>query len=149
MNIYKYIFYSIILIAYLIFQTGLKEEPQTGVLYIAVAVILFYHLKQNLLFRIFNFVLITALTWSFVFQVSNFLWDWINPNRGQIMVDGRVETVMDMSGIFVAGLSFVIALICAIMNWRNIQRKTIQPEYHLAMATLIASGIVFIYFEVL
>ena len=149
MNIYKYIFYSIILIAYLIFQAGLKAEPQTWVLYIAVAVILFYHLEQNLPFRIFNFALITALMWSFVFQVFYFFWDWVNPNRGQIIVDGRIERVMDMSGVFIGGFSFVIALIFAIMNWRKIQEKSIQPEYHLAMATLVASGIVFIYFEVL
>lgn len=146
---YRYIFYAIILIAYLIFQTGLKEKPQIWLLTVAGAMILLYHLKRNIIFRFFNLVLITVLMWSFVFQIFYFLWDWINPNRGQIMVDGRMERVMDMSGLFVGGLSFAIALIFALVNWNINKKKSIQPEYHLAIATFLLSGGIFAYFELL
>lgn len=148
-NLPRYLFYLLLLVFWLMIQTKLKEMPQVAVLLLAIAIVSMNLLKSLTLFRIFHFVLLMILAYSFVFQSVYLLWDLINPNRGWIEVDGEVVRAMDMSAILVVPLSFIAALILAAVNFNKNRNKSVEPEYHLSIATLVASSIVFAYFELL
>jgi hypothetical protein len=76
--------------------------------------------------------------------------DWTDPSRGLVEINGRMVRIgMDMSGVVVGFVCFIIALIFAIAHFVNNSKKSIKPENHLAIATLISSSVIFIYYELL
>lgn len=105
---------------------------------------------MNGLFRAFNFILIMIFTYCFIFQSIYIFWNWINPNRGLIEVNGKMAHVgMDLSGIPIGIVSLIIALIVSIFNFNKNKDNSIKIERHLAIATIISSSLIFIYFELI
>jgi hypothetical protein len=149
-NISKSILYGILLISFLIIQTRLKEMPQIAVISIAITMVLLNRLEQIVMFRVFNFILLLIFIFCFVFQSIYLLRDWVEPNRGISDVNGKMVHIgMDISGIFVGFFSFIIATIGTVVNLNNNKYQSIKIENYLAIATLISSSLIFIYFELI
>ena len=131
-------------------QAGLKEIPQLVVLVIAGVIVVLHHYSLKLIFRLFSSVLLGIFFFSLTFQTYYLILDWADPDRGLVEINGRMVRVgMDMSGIFVGFLCLLVALIYTISHFVNNKGKSIEIENHLAIATLIISSIVFVYFEIL
>ncbi len=131
-------------------QANLKEMPQLVVLAIAAVIVVLNHYKLKLIFRLFSSVLLGVFFFSLIFQTYYLILNWADPDRGLVEIEGGMVRVgMDMSGIVVGFVCSLIALIYAISHFVNNKGKTIQPENHLAIATLISSSVVFVYFELL
>ncbi|AEA42156.1 hypothetical protein [Fluviicola taffensis] len=131
-------------------QTHLKEMPQLVVISIAIIILILSKLEGSVLFRAFNFILLMIFTYCFVFQSIYLLWNWINPNRGLTELDGKMVHVgMDLSGIPIGLVSLIIAVIVSIINLKNNKGNSIKIERYLAIATIISSSLIFIYFELI
>ena len=125
-------------------------KPQLVVISVAIILVILSRVEQLVLFRAFHFMLITIFTFCFVFQSMYVVWNWMDPNRGLAEVDGKMVRVgMDISGIPIGAFSLIIAILVALMNLNANKRNAIKVETHLAIATIITSGLVFIYFELI
>lgn len=128
-------------------QPGLKESPQFFILFISAWMIVLGALNRTIAFKAVNILLMIVLMSTFCYQVIDQIIFWLNPDRGFIEVDGELHRVMDMSGIFSGFLSVIIALIYAFATTKWNAKKSIQSEFHLAIATFVSTAIGYIFFE--
>lgn len=142
-----YIFYAALLTSWLVVQPSLKEMPQVVVLIISGVMIGFGYYQNRIAFNAFELILMFILMFTFSFRVIDLIFDWLNPRRGWIEENGEFHRVMDVSGILIGFVSFIIAVIFGFtaVKWRG--EKSIHPAYHLAIATFISTGLVFLIFE--
>jgi hypothetical protein len=147
--LYNYIFYSILIAFFLKMQIHLKVLPQFFIISLAAFMILNYHLKMILMFRVAAFILLFIFGFCFIFQFIYFIWDFLEPDRGLIIVNGKKRAVMDISGVFVVFFSFIISLVVSIVNLIHSKNKSITSTYHLAIGTVVCTLIVLIFTEII
>lgn len=146
---FNYIFYFILLSFFLKMQIHLKVLPQFFIISLATFMILNYHLKMVLMFRFAAFILLFTFGFCFIFQFIYFIWDFLEPNRGLIVINGKKRSVMDISGVFVVFFSFIISLVVSIVNLIHSKNKSITSTYHLAIGTVVCTLIVLIFTEII
>jgi hypothetical protein len=146
---FNYIFYFILLAFFLKMQIHLKVLPQFFIFSLAAIMILNYHLKFVVIFRVAAFILLFIFGFCFIFQCIYFIWDFYEPNRGLVIINGKKRALMDVSGVFVVFFSFIITLVVSIVNLIHSKNKSIASIYHLAIGTVVCTLIVFIYTEII
>ena len=146
---FNYIFYFILLAFFLKMQIHLKVLPQFFIISLAAFMILNYHLKLVVMFRVATFILLFIFGFCFIFQFIYFIWDFLEPNRGLIIVNGKKRAVMDVSSVIVVFFSCIISLVVSIVNLIHSKNKSITSTYHLALGTLVSALIVLGYKELI
>ena len=137
----KYIFYALLLVSFLLVQADLKETPQYIALVIFFITFSLKLLNQKTFFKIAYFIFMLVLFHAFAFHIVRIIY----PSKS--LTESHVG--MDISGVYVAILSSIIAVILTVINFNNNKNSSLRIEKHLVIATSLSSSVIFIYFELL